>query len=856
MTTWGQSDVFELSALTVTAQEARSEQARLMILRQRAPVVGNAISAEFIARSGAGDVAEAMSKVVGANVVDGKFAVIRGLGDRYANTLLDGAVLPGNDPSRKTFQLDIIPADVVERISTIKSFTPDRPGDFTGGSVNIETKSFPDAFEANVSFGIGYDDQATGEDILGISGSDMDFLGTTDDGLPAAAGSEPSEFRESDATDAAMYATPLFEKEREARPNTSLALSIGDSFRVFNEGRLGYVVAATRDHAFTHDAGASRGRYFLGGGGFLTAQNRFETTESAETIGTGLVGKLVLRATPDHQIAYRLLYNRVAEDSVLFGDNGFDTETEFSSPDGNRLGANETPEGVGPGTGYLQFVNMRHEERTLTSNHFSGEHYFSDLNYLKVDWLVGLNRTRQKIPLHHEYTSVVMRYDEGGSDRRFLTEGNARYPYRSFVGLTDDNGNFGVNFTQPIGWRAVDKLELKAGGLFRETDRVSRMRSFTGDFSLQLPGRDPDQRVYFFENYDEPVWLTAPIEGVPYPIPGSADIDYKELTTVSGNAQSYNGNERIAAGYLMGDVQINSLFRIIGGVRYEDSSMDVSVEEGWVYPGLLEGARKEWEDWLPAASAVITFGPADSMNLRASYGRTLARPTFREFSPFRVLDTQNKETIQGNPDLERSLVDNFDLRYEWFYGEGELLAVGVFYKDFSDPIVTTVDATPRYLYTWQNVDGGEIRGIELEARKRVFEHFSIGGNFTWTDSKIEAVGNGFGSGSVFEGQPEFIFNVDLGYEHEGLGLRANLFLTYVDDILRFVSAGSVPNIFEEANSSLNFNLTKDVGPFGFKFGVKNILNERVALYYEGNESTVYEDYRKGRVYSFTAAYHF
>ena len=849
---------FELEAFTVTADEVKSKQAGLLVLRQRSITIGNSISTEFISRSGAGDVAEALTKVVGANVVDGKFVVIRGLGDRYANTLLDGSVLPSNDPSKKTFQLDIIPAEVVETISTVKTFTPDRPGDFTGGSVDVITKDFPYEFEAKLSFGLGYNSEATGKDILGIAGRDMDTLGGTDESLPDGAGSTPGEYMGSDTLDGTFHTIPFFGVRKQANADTSLALSVGDSYKVFDDGRVGFIVAGNLDHAYGYDDAKTVGRYFSAGSA-LSAQNKYVVEESKEEIRSGLLSKVVFQPVPQHQFSYRLLYNEISADEVILGDYGFDTETEFSSPEGSLIRSSQTPTGKGDGIGYLQFGQLRHVERLLRSHHFRGEHLFDDLNYLKVDWAASFTDTSERIPLQHDYTTVRIDYPDAESDQIFLTQGNARFPSQTFVTLKDKAKSYEVNLTIPFELKGVESFEVKTGGLVRATDRTSRMRSFSSKFSLQLPGGTGDQRTYFFNHYADPVWLSAPVVVPGFPISANQDIDYNELTTAGGNAQSYNGSEQIDAGYLMADVQLSSQWRLIFGARFEDSSMEVSLEEGWVNAQIFNSnppSEKMWKDWLPSLSAVYSFGPDDKMNFRASYAKTVARPTFREFAPFRILDTQNKETIQGNDDLERTQIENFDLRYEWFLGDGDIIAFGAFYKDFKDPIVTVVNPTPRYLYSWENVPTGEILGFELEARKQVHDYISLGGNVTYSSSEIDAAGNGSGFGTVFEGQPEIIVNVDIGFAQPDWGIRANVFYNYVDEILRFISTGSIPNLIEESRESLDFNFSKSWGDFTLKFSAKNLLNPRTKIFYEGHPDVVYSDYRKGRDFGLSGSYAF
>lgn len=141
-----------LDEVVVEARAMRNNEATLLRDRQKAPGISDAISAEAISRSGGSNAADAMAMVTGASVVGGKYVLVRGLGDRYATTQLNGVAMPSADPDKKAVQFDLFPAGLLDNIVTAKTYTPDQPGNFSGGLVNISTRAYPD--ELDVSFSV------------------------------------------------------------------------------------------------------------------------------------------------------------------------------------------------------------------------------------------------------------------------------------------------------------------------------------------------------------------------------------------------------------------------------------------------------------------------------------------------------------------------------------------------------------------------------------------------------------------------------------------------------------------------------------------------------------------------------
>lgn len=847
-------EIFELAALEVTAERVRNTEVGLLELRQRAISIGDAVGSDFLSRAGIGDAAQAMTKIVGANVVDGKYAVIRGLGDRYSNTLMNGAALPSNDPSRKTVQLDIIPADLLEEVNTTKTFTPDKPGDFTGGSVNVKTKSFPEEAILNVSLSTSYNTQTTGERIATIPDADMDFFGEVDTGLPGSVPTLPSEYRSLDAQGlqeaiTGMHSQPLYPGSKKAPMDFGFQLSLGNSKPVWDEGKFGYIFTFTRDQSYGFIGGMERNRYR----GFEaeTARTGYLVDESSEEVSWGTLANLALQWNPLNEVSYTFIRNQSGSAKVQQGRLGFDEETENNEP-GVPVRGRNLPTGRSEALQYLSYDNQQYNLRRLDSHQFKGKHLFDGLNNAELNWMASFSETSQDTPIERAYNFIEFQYPDGGSDSLWIYAGNTRYPLRTYGYLEDSKDNYTVDFELPVRWERVTSLKFKLGAFLSEAERESLQRVFSYDWTLR---GGADERIEFYDTFEDTVWVQDPVTGFT-----TRPVEIDELTTVGGNARSYTGTEEIFAYYLMADLEVTDWLRFIGGARIEDLEMAVAANEDFVNQALFVngGGTGEIakEDVLPALHSVIRLGEEGTMNLRFSYGKTLARPTFREFSPFRSFDPQTRETIQGNPNLERTLVDNYDMRWEWFITPGEVVAVSLYHKEFSDPIVPIVSAnSSSYIFSWTNVAAGTISGLEIEMRKTFAERWVLGGNFSFIESEIDPVEGGFGSATVFEGQPEYILNFNVGYTNEERGLAVNLFYNYVDDTLRFVGQ-SVPNVFEKGRTSLDFNISKEFGRLSLKFSIKNILDDATEFYYAAPGNPVYERYKRGRDFGLSASYSF
>ena len=356
-----------MEEFVVSTEVVAESDLGLLQSRQMASTVSDAIGSESFSRLGIGDAAEAMTKVTGASVVDGKYVMIRGLGDRYSNTLLNGVSVPSADPDRRAVQMDQFPADLLESIVTSKSFTPDQPGAFSGGSVNLRTRSFPERFFLKTGVKVGYNDQVTGKPGLVIPGGGSDWT-AFDDGTRALPADLPEEIPSQskariaarsgdfgpaetlDQASNAFHNETYFPSQEEPGLDYGFNFSVGDFVPLKNEQALGWVFSLTYDAGTRHFGGGVSGRY---GQGFtdiespqfvdldqlftsdldqLSYKNAYEAnpdvpggepafgvTTTTQFVNWGAYAQLAYRFTANHEATLRYYSNQSADDRVKHG---------------------------------------------------------------------------------------------------------------------------------------------------------------------------------------------------------------------------------------------------------------------------------------------------------------------------------------------------------------------------------------------------------------------------------------------------------------------------------------------------------------------------------------------------------
>jgi TonB-dependent receptor len=389
-----------------------------------------------------------------------------------------------------------------------------------------------------------------------------------------------------------------------------------------------------------------------------------------------------------------------------------------------------------------------------------------------------------------------------------------------------------ANWSIPFGSvPLVNKLEFtgseakfKTGGLYKNKDRSFNMRRLY----FKAPGR--------FQASKDSIDYSLPPEYILQDdnIGGLGQYEFL-LSELTRGTDRYEARQDLKAAYLMADMAVAPRLRAVFGVRYEESKQEVITGNPYNFMSdSLVVATIEETDWLPAMN--LTYALTDEVNLRLAYSQTIARPDLRELTPFSLTDFQDDYEMRGNPELERTLMRNYDFRAEYYPGLNELLALSLFYKDLTNPIEMTVQGGDQPNYSPVNGDGGSLRGIELEARLglgralSLLDVLSFSTNWTVTDSetKLDKLsGIQYSDTRPLQGQSPYVYNLGLFFSSPAGGTTASVLFNVFGKRLARVGYGKLPDIYEQPFHSLDMMLSQRVKGARLKLAVENLLDEEV-----------------------------
>ena len=792
-------EFYEMEEYEVTAEEFAEQTEQIIIERQQSSGMLDAIGSEQFSKLGAGDAAEALSKVSGASIADGKFAVVRGLADRYTTTTLNGTDLPSADPDRKAAQLDLLPTQIIERMDVSKTFSPDMSGGFAGGAIDIVTKSFPEQGMVSFSLGTSYNTQSSlNKDFLATDRSSTDWL-AMDDGkreLPAIArASNPSPggtpIQNESVVERSFGSSQMSPLPETSPLNSSLALAFGDSFKA-GDFKFGYLASLTykNDYKFYDDGFVRKYEGQEITQDVVDARGVSEYTWAASTsLGFGF--------GENHEVKFNFLYVQAAEDEAR-RLQGF--VKDFSEP----------------GTSYAEADILHWTERNLTYYQLAGNHDFPELSEIGFDWAAALSTATQDEPDHRIFQFLAT---PGEPSYRPQSTATPSSPTRFWREIEENNQNVRGDFTIPLpSYNSQDNF-FKTGAALSQSERDYFQRGFE-----MYP---QNQTANTFYRSGNPQDYLSPVN---YP-----HVTYRNYPVNI----TYLGDQTITAGYAMGDWAALEWLRLIGGARWEQTDLSLSGRNQTLNQALTP-ANIQQDDLLPSLSAVVSF--TDTLQLRAAWSQTVVRPTYREIAPVYVYDIANAQLISGNPNLTISDSVNYDLRLEWYPRPGEIFSLSGFMKEIARPI-ELVQINPNDL-EYRNSNDAEVYGVEVEFRKRLdniwesLAEFTLGGNAAYIVSEVPITGSDliqrgfYGETSTSRplyDQPEYVLNGDLTWDHAASGTT----LTLAGGVVgrRLVVYGlSKPDQYEEPAPQLDFFLTQKLGKhWKLKFSAKNLLNPDVKI---------------------------
>jgi len=783
----------ELEGMSVVAVKITGGVAALVEEKRESQKLVEIIGAEQMSKSGDSDAASALKRVSGITVVDGKFIYVRGMGERYSNTLIDGLGLPSPIIERRVVPLDLFPADIIESLVVQKSSTADKPGEFGGGLVEIRTKGIPE--KRILSFGMSstYNSESTFKDGLSHFGGDTDFLGI-DDGardLPSELGGYRSDTLTEQGVDAIRpYWTP---ENTTIYPSGAGSLSYGDRFG--DKIPLGIYTSLSYSNS-TKNKDANVVRY-QGSTGALTptsVYDKFETTNNIE-----LGGMLVLGTVIDekHELQFNSLVLR--------------TTDKKSSKDSGELWLSESGE-VGDRYG-ISWV-----EQQVTNFALHGKHKFNQ-EKTNFRWDTSTSEATRDQP-----------------DYRF-------YELHNNAGVLELNNRFTDAFYSPNKltdevediFMAVDHtFELNKNKLKVETGLASTSKK--REYSVRNIDFNPGQDT---EAYPLDLLFIEEVDATTNNLITTSTTSANVLQAVQ-TRNFYNAEQDTSALYLMFDYAHQKEFDVNIGVRYEKNESKIEGKDvGAAITGKIENS-----DVLPSFN--FKYKGLSRHQFRVGYSKTLNRPSFNEISRISLQTFKGEPFYSGFEGIKQAEISNYDLRWEHFLqsGSSDLIAVSPFYKTIDSPIIAAeLSTTDTIKYSYGNVNSATLYGVEVDYRQSLSFLMNAWSDFYWTlnltlvESEIDTANLNFSTtslslrdGEALTGQAPIVFNCSVGYDNPDSGLNFALLYNYVGERIVALGKGNEPNTDLSPTHQVDFVVgTKIKDKYSLKFKVQNILNDKYKL---------------------------
>lgn len=804
-----------------TTVKAKAESVKSLLTMQKNSVrVSDGISAESIKRTPDKTASDVLRRISGASIQNNKFVIIRGLNDRYNTTYLNGSPLPSTEPDRKAFSFDIFPSNMLDNLIINKTASPDLPGEFAGGVIEINTKMAPDKNFQTLSIGTGYNTITTGNTKL--EAKDIKA------GLPSNFPSSADMIKlqnpltgniQQVATLAKNYQTDWGVKEDKFNPNTSFQFSLGRYFKFKGDQSLGLLASVTNnisnvyaetDLKFYETPGAQSGDF----------SSKSYTTQKL----TGAILNLSLKMDSNNKFSFKNLYS-------------VNTESRFT----DRIGTDQ----VEADPIMSLSTNRFFSKNNIYTGQLLGEHFLPK-SKIKINWVGAFSNIKREIPSERRNT-YLYQYSSGPETARAQFNGNnvgRDYPGSIFTSLNNESiFSSKVDISKKINFSDSFSADIKMGGITQSRSRkfearqlgyiafngtVNGIRYDEGTLSPSIPAL-PNATIFNSTNM-----------GILSTSPRVSGLTLFEGTRFTDN---YDAKSNLDAGYLMIDNVFKKL-RVVWGFRVENYSQFLNSKEITGEPVRVDDAQL---DLLPSINFIYRL--TKNQNLRLSGSKTLNRPEFRELAPFIFFDNETRMNTEGNPNLKITEILNADLRYEFFPGNAQLFSVSAFYKDFKNPI--EIQAKANNANRYENAISGSDYGVEFEFRTllstivgtketKILDDLTLFSNLAVIRSKVD-ISNLSDTPDAIEvtplqGQSPYVFNLGLQYLNAEAGWSFSGNLNRIGDRITIHANQTLGNpvagYWEKARTLIDFQLAKSLfkNKLELKLNLQNALAQDLILY--------------------------
>lgn len=866
----------DLETVEIVVTLNKENNTALVLQQKNNGSVSDGISAETIRRTPDKNTSDVLKRVSGASIQDNKFAVVRGLNERYNAAYINGAPLPSSESDRKAFSFDIFPSNMLDNLVITKTARPDLPGEFAGGIIDISTKSIPEKDFIAVTGGLGYNTYTTGKEQIYYKGGKKDWLGI-DDGTRAMPSAIPS-INEYPTTKngQAELAQQVNSGDwnsyyKTFAPNAVFQLAAGYNIKRKEKDFFGILasVSYNKRNSFTK---AVRNTYSDNNDPNRASQLDavFNDDNYTESVLAGALLNLTCKLNSNNSISSKNLLSVNSDDRTIkrYGE-------------GNLADANQT---LSKTTAFW-FTSNR-----IFSSQLIGDHFIEKAK-VKINWIGSYSDVKRTVPAlrrntYGRFKELTDPSNPTPTDTMWQAAispssvGNNYGGFMFWSDLSESIKSVKADVSRPFKVSPEFSFDLKLGGFIQARNRVFNARQFgyteygTGypiAFTTSLTFL-PEGQIFDQSN----MGLIAPGQG-----------GFK-LTEGTNPTDSYKASSNLNAAYLMGDFKYHEWFRAIVGARVE------SYNQKLYYPdALYKFNNKEIVkdttvvDVLPSVNLV--FSVDEKQNVRLGYSQTLNRPEFREIAPFGFYDFTTLFFTSGNDTLQRAKIANYDLRYEIYPGRGQLFSSSVFYKDFKNPI-EQIARTNANEISYANAPSAVCYGLELEYRiilgtfvkndssmlGKILNDITFFTNFAYIKSSVDVSKQISKPATApntraLQGQSPYIFNAGLMYVNNDKGYTLSAIVNRIGQRISVVGNYNTQlDIWESGRTILDLQASKSFlkNKLEVRITANDVLAKTQLQYYynkkdvndktrlDKNKDDIIRTIRYGTTFSFQISYKF
>jgi TonB-dependent receptor len=829
---------YKLDDVVIKSVKKRNTETAILTEIKEAKQVVSAISAEQMSKGTDGNAAQAIQRIPGITIVDGKFVMIRGLSERYNNVLINGSLAPSTEIDKRTFSFDLVPTGLLDKMVIYKTGSADKPGDFSGGIISLNTiESTSDFTKFDISF--GYRSKTTFNDYLQSEGSNTDFVGIDNSFRPL-----PSSFPTTSQLNNSAATSQLRVDAARSLPNNFDT----NASNAFLDNSTGFSLGRKINLGNTKIFSVNALNYSTSYQSFSRSFRRYNFLNAGETRPTDWF------TFNDMNYQQEVRITALSNWSLKTAKSKFTFKNLF-----NQIGENETT--IREGINFNQQANntlknymYAYKSRSIYMGQLNGDHNLNSNN--NIDWVVGYNYIRENEPDLRRFrtfkdvnsTSDNYTFQDPSSSNLF----SGRY----YGNLREFSANNGVNYTYTINRDSETEerspIKIKAGYLADYKFRIFKSRYVS----------------YVLKDY-----LTSARKDELRNLPLSTIFSNENINNQNGWVleegtkpdDSYKADNTLLSGYINTELPLGK-FDINMGVRIENNTQKLRAFSN----GNPVNVDNPVTSILPSLN--IGYNINEKSLVRAAYSRTVNRPEFREIAPFLFYDFEYEVLKFGNADLKVATIDNIDFRYEWYPSKGETISFGGFYKKFTNPIEQIIQRTAEDpSFNFKNATSAVNYGAELEIKKSfkdltnipILNRLSININASYIFSEVDlgAAAQSQDSKRALQGQSPYIINGALGYEDEK-GLGINLIYNRFGNRIFSVGDDAFNTYYEIERNQLDATISKKFKKLKVKLGLQNILNDPFKLMEDSNRDNkiskandnVISSFKRGSLYTLGFSY--